>query len=201
MKRLLLLLALAAATAVFAADISGTASAGQTETFTVTSDGLPPLSYQWTKNGVKISGATTATLVVANLQVGDSGTYAVNISNAFGAIVSGNAVLTVVAPVTQAPLISLNPISQTVKAGQPVTFSGAANGIPVPTYQWQKSGVSIAGATSASFTIASVSLSDAGSYSLMATNSAGYTISNAATLTVNPAGAPPTTSALTMQAK
>src|SRR5207245_10132641 len=39
---------------------SQTITAGQTATFSVTASGTAPLSYQWSKNGTAISGATSA---------------------------------------------------------------------------------------------------------------------------------------------
>ena len=69
-----------------------------------------------------------------------------------------------------APTITTQPASLTVTAGSPVTFTAAANGTPAPTFQWQLGGVNIAGATSASYTIASAATTDAGTYTLVATN-------------------------------
>ena len=83
-----------------------------------------------------------------------------------------------------APVITLQPVDQTVAAGNPATFTAAASGTPAPTFQWQKGGVNINGATSSSYTIANAGAGDAGSYSVVATNSAGSVSSNAVTLTV-----------------
>jgi hypothetical protein len=69
-----------------------------------------------------------------------------------------------------------------------VTFTVVVTGSPAPTYQWTKDGTAITGATGASYTITAVQTSDAGSYSVVATNSAGNAPSNAALLTVLPAG-------------
>ncbi|WP_300932778.1 immunoglobulin domain-containing protein [Prosthecobacter sp.] len=59
----------------------------QTAAFTVSASGTPPYSYQWYKdgvllaNGVRISGATTATLTVSSLTVTDAGDYTVELGN------------------------------------------------------------------------------------------------------------------------
>jgi sugar lactone lactonase YvrE len=74
-----------------------------------------------------------------------------------------------------------------------VTFTAAASGSPAPTYQWQFGGTTISGATSASYTIASAATTNAGTYTLVATNSAGSATSNGAVLTVS--SAPPATTA------
>jgi hypothetical protein len=53
------------------------------------------------------------------------------------------------------------------------------------TYQWRKQGTNISGATSTSLAISSAQLTDAGSYSVVVTNSTGSRTSTAATLVVN----------------
>jgi hypothetical protein len=99
-----------------------------------------------------------------------------------------------------APAITSQPASETVTAGQSASFSVTATGSPTPTYQWQKNSVNIAQATSSTYTIASTATSDAGSYQVVVTNSAGTVTSNSATLTVNAASgsgsSAPTPSAL-----
>ena len=85
-----------------------------------------------------------------------------------------------------APNILTNPISQTVNYGSPATFTVVATGIPDPTYQWQTNGVNLSGATSSTLTIPSAALTDAGSYTVVVTTSAGTATSSSATLTVNP---------------
>ena len=84
-----------------------------------------------------------------------------------------------------APVFTTQPASQTVVVGTPVTFSATASGSPTPTYQWQKNNVAISGATGSSYSIASAATTDAGNYTVVATNSAGSATSNTATLTVN----------------
>lgn len=63
--------------------------------------------------------------------------------------------------------IVTQPASQVVDLGSPVTFTVEVTGTGPFTYQWQKNGVPIAGATDAVFTIASVTLGDSGSYSVI----------------------------------
>ena len=93
--------------------------------------------------------------------------------------------------VTVAPSITTQPASQTVNAGQTATFSVVAAGTAPLSYQWQKNGTAISGATAASYTTPATSASDNGStFLVVVSNAAGNMASAAATLTVNPTGAP-----------
>lgn len=81
-----------------------------------------------------------------------------------------------------APVITQQPQSQTVNMGQNVTFTVTAKGNPTPSYQWRKYGTNISD-TSASLTISSVQITDAGTYSVVVSNSEGSDTSNGAVLT------------------
>jgi hypothetical protein len=72
----------------------------------------------------------------------------------------------------------------TVNTGQQMAFSATAEGTPPFTWQWLKNGVAIAGATNASYTVASAATTDSGTYRARATNSAGNAESNALTINV-----------------
>lgn len=171
---------------------SSTVDAGQQVTLTAVADGTAPFTYQWYKDSAIINGATNSTYVIASFQSGNAGTYYATVSNSAGSTTSDNAVLTLSSAVAVAPAFTTQPSSQTVAAGSPVTFTAAASGTPAPTFQWKKGGVNISGATSASYTISSTVAGDAGSYTVVATNSAGSATSNAATLTVTTAVSAPT---------
>lgn len=84
----------------------------------------------------------------------------------------------------EAPVIITQPASQTVPLSSSITFTTAVSGSPTPTFQWKRDGITISGATDNTFTLANVTTGDAGAYTVTATNSAGSTSSNAATLTV-----------------
>src|SRR5262249_57227728 len=72
-------------------------------------------------------------------------------------------------------------------------FSVTANGTAPLSYQWQKNGANIAGATSSSYTTPATTTADSGStFRAVVTNSAGTATSNSATLTVNVAVVAPT---------
>ena len=72
----------------------------------------------------------------------------------------------------------------TVNVGQQIAFSATAEGTPPLTWQWSKNGTPIAGATNATFTIASAATTDSGTYRAKATNSAGNADSNALVINV-----------------
>src|SRR5438094_3096000 len=85
-----------------------------------------------------------------------------------------------------APYISTQPANQTVSVGQTATFSVGAAGTPPLTYQWQKNGVDIPGATSSSYTTPATTSADTGTiFRVVVSNTAGSVTSNSATLTVS----------------
>lgn len=85
---------------------------------------------------------------------------------------------------TKAPTITAQPTSVTVTDGGSATFSVTASGSGTLSYQWYKSSAAISGATSASYTISSVTSSDAGSYYVVITNTYGTAQSDTVTLTI-----------------
>ena len=93
------------------------------------------------------------------------------------------------------PGFAIQPASQTVTAGQPVTFSVTATGTAPFTYQWQKNNSNISGATSSTYTLsATVSGDNGATFRVIVTNSAGSATSASATLTVTPAPVGPSIS-------
>lgn len=172
---------IAAAPSIISAPVSQTSVAGSVVRFAVNATGKPEPTYQWLKNGAYINGATSANLELRSVATSDSGSYQVVVTNLVDAIDSTPAVLTVTAA---QPTISLQPISTAVVAGGITAFSVTVNGTPPLSYQWQKDGAAITGATASALTIGSAVTSDAGNYAVRVTNSAGSVVSNAAVLTV-----------------
>ncbi len=152
------------------------------------------LSYQWLKNGTAISGATGSSLSFTSARSTDAGTYQVKVINAAATILSSSAVLTVNAAAT-APVITTQPgpATKTVEEGSPITFSVTATGSSL-SYQWQRNGVNISGATGRSYTISALKLTDAAWYRVRVYNTAGSVWSSAVTLTVSPKVVAPTIS-------
>jgi len=166
-----------------------TVTAGQTATFSVAATGTAPLTYQWSKNGANITGATSSSYTTPVTTTADNGsTFQVVVSNTAGSAPSNTVALTVNAAAV-APTITTQPTNQAVTAGQTATFSVAATGTAPLTYQWSKNGANITGATSSSYTTPTTTSADDGStFQVVVSNSAGSTPSSTVTLTVTSGG-------------
>jgi hypothetical protein len=160
-------------------------NAGGSATFSVVATGGGTLSYQWTKDGVNVSGATASTLTLPSVSASSAGDYRVVVTGSGGTVTSQAATLTVVT--AQAPTIVTAPLTQTVVVGARLTLSVDATGTAPLSYQWRKAGSPIVGATNPSFTLPSVQVADAAAYAVAVTNAAGTVVSDAATISVIPA--------------
>ena len=88
-----------------------------------------------------------------------------------------------------APSITSQPAAQTIIVGQTATFSVAASGAAPISYQWQKNGVAISGATAATYTTPAAAATDDGAmFSVVISNTVGHATSNAARLSVLASG-------------
>ena len=77
---------------------SRTVFQGRATNFSVTATGSSPLSYQWFLNSNSLPGHTVSTLLLTNIQPDQAGTYSVLVTNAYGSLLSSNAILTVLPP-------------------------------------------------------------------------------------------------------
>jgi hypothetical protein len=159
-----------------------TVAQGQPATFNVAASGATPLAFQWQRNQVNISGATSSSYTLSAAAFADNGAkFRCVVTNGSGTATSSEATLTVNAP----PAITAPPADQTVLQGQPATFGVTASGSATLTYQWQRNQANITGATSTSYTIAATTASDNGAkFRCVVTNSFGSATSNEVTLTV-----------------
>jgi len=166
---------------------------GESATFAVAASSPPAPSYQWQANGTNladgphISGSETPQLILRAITFADAGTYRVIVFNCLGSAISSNAILTVLEGLN----ITEQPRSQVGCWGKSVNFNVIASGSPLPTYQWQKDGAAIAGATDASLVITNLQATNAGRYTVVVTNSTGSLTSSNAYLSVNPPGVSP----------
>ncbi|HEV2329134.1 MAG TPA: DUF2341 domain-containing protein [Verrucomicrobiae bacterium] len=143
-----------------------TTNQGATAVFTATAQGTQPISYQWRDNNNNvIPSGTNATLVLANVQPSQAGTYTVTVLNAYGST-TASATLAV----TQAPQFvqNIEPTNVISYVAYPVTLSVQASGTPPLSYQWYQDGSAVAGATNSSYSFGA----------LLGTNSYYCTITN-----------------------
>ncbi|MFH1217245.1 MAG: Ig-like domain-containing protein [Pseudomonadota bacterium] len=133
--------------------ISGTATEDQTLTATNTiadNDGLGVISYQWQRDGVDIAGATGDTLILGDADVGAVITVAASYTDAGGTAESltssGTSPVVNVndTPTGNVTITGIATEDQTLTATNTIADD---DGLGVISYQWQRDGVDIAGAT------------------------------------------------------
>ncbi len=178
--------------------VSQSVTAGANVSLTVAASGTAPLSYQWQKNGVNVSGGTGATLLLTGVTTNQAGNYACIVTNLAGSAISSTASLTV-NPAPVAPAIISQPASQTVTSGANVSFTVTASGTAPLSYQWRRNGVNLVGATAATLSLANVTTNSAGTYQCVVTNAAGSVTSSGAVLIVQPVAQQATTLTLIIQ--
>jgi len=157
--------------------------AGANVTLSVSANGTAPFSYQWKKDGVQISGANAASLAITNFNVSSAGSYSAVVSNSAGSTTSAAVALAILSD-PGVPVMAAQPLSSALFAGGSVTLTGGATSTLALSYQWQKNGVDIPGATSASLNLNNVTVASAGNYALVARTSAGAVISSFARVVV-----------------
>ena len=155
---------------------------GDSINLSVVATGSGPLSYQWRKDTVELTGQTSSTLSISTATAEDAGSYDVVVTNSVTSVTSAAATVTV-SPV-QTPTITSEPTDQVVLIGSTASFTVEATGGDSLTYQWRKDTTPIANATAATFEISPSALADAGSYDVVVTNNAGDVTSASASLTV-----------------
>src|SRR5690606_20027937 len=80
------------------------------------------------------------------------------------------------------PVFTVQPVSQTVATGNTVVFHAPATG--AASFQWERNGVPLPGATSSTLVINDASAADVGTYVNVAANSVDTVRSSPAILTV-----------------
>jgi Pro-kumamolisin, activation domain/Domain of unknown function (DUF5011)/Cadherin-like domain/Immunoglobulin domain len=120
--------------------------------------GSTPLVYQWRKgstnliNSGNISGAGSNALTLAAVTTNNTGNYSLVVTNAYGAVTSSVAALTVVLP----PAITSSLTNRTIECGSSTVFSTTASGTSPLSYQWSLDSVPVAGATNTSFPLINI---------------------------------------------
>ncbi len=158
-----------------------TVPVGNNVTFSVAATGQDPYSYQWLWNGTTLVNATNASLLLTNVQFAQTGSYWAVITNVYGAVTSSSAPLSVVPQV-----ITNQPQPQVVLAGSNVVLSVGAAALDPVSYQWLLNGTNLSGAVFGSLSLLNIQLNQAGTYSVVVSNSSGAVSSLGAALTVIP---------------
>jgi alpha-tubulin suppressor-like RCC1 family protein len=160
---------------------SQTVNAATPATLSVGAAGAPTLTYQWRKNGTNLSGATTTSITISNVQPADAGNYDVIVSNGAGSLTSTAATLTV----NSYPAVTVPPQPAALWVGMRVDFNVSAVGAQPLSYRWLHGGSDLGAPNSPTLSLSNVQLSDAGNYSVVVTNSSGSVTSAPALLTVS----------------
>jgi uncharacterized delta-60 repeat protein len=168
---------------IVAAPTAKTGTLGGSATFSVSSNGDGATAFQWFRDGRKLRGATGASLALTGLKPSDVGKYHVAVTDVHGTTATAAVALT---SADSAPSITTAPASVVATSGQPATFTVAASGTAL-RYQWRRDGVTIPGATTATWTLPSAKIADAGFYDVEVSSGLAATISAAAKLDVAPA--------------
>ena len=142
--------------------------------------GSSAVTYQWTKDGKVIPGETRPVLRLAAASAATIGDYRVVARNASGELASLTARVEVVLP----PVITSQPASVVIDAGQNAAFAVSASGRRL-AYQWRRAGTNLPAATNSSLVVSNVT--SAARYSVVVSNPSGSVTSAEALLRVRPA--------------
>lgn len=157
---------------------------------TATATGTEPLSYQWQRNGVDVSGATDSRLRLGLLTSANAGAYTLRVTNAVGTGTSSAATLVVANSTPTAPVILRAPGQLAVTPGASGFFTVLAAGTGPLSYQWQWKAAGgstfsdVTGATQRDLVLPAVSAADAGVYRVVVSNATGSVTSGEAALTL-----------------
>jgi len=166
------------------ATVTGTTTATVTYTAPAFNGGVPITSYTATSSPGGITGtlsqAGSGTITVSGLTAGTAYTFSVTATNPIGTSASSgasNSITTYSVPAnTVAPVVS-----GTATFGQTLsTTNGTWTGVPTPTYtyQWQRAGSNISGATGSTYQLVSADVGNAIRCVVTATNTAGSSSAN-----------------------
>jgi len=156
--------------------------AGGTASFVPGVLGRQPLVYQWRANGVSVPGGTTRALSLTNVNAAQAGQYVLVVTNGYGSVTSAPATLSVEVP--GAPVIVLQPYSDTVALGGYFALAAAAIGDAPLSYQWFRDGTEVPAATARQLVFSAIQTTNAGTYSLRVSNGLATAWSLPARITV-----------------
>ena len=148
---------------MLASDTYSIQRSGDGNAWTSLVSGVKTKSYQWTPKSEDVAGGSVQLRVRSG---------------------RGNVGLSPVTYTTGAlPAITLQPQGVTACSGRPLTLS-VASSTSNATFQWRKNGADIAGAATATYSIANPTTNASGSYDVVLTTSCGSKTSDAATILI-----------------
>lgn len=136
------------------------------------------LALQNSTPTVAAAALSGSTLTITPLASGTTD-LSIRVTDTHGNFADGTVSVVVAAG---APVITAQPLAQTIAAGGTVVFNVPA--INASGYRWERNGTPVPGATSSTLVIRNAAAADAGSYAAVVTNSTGSVRSDAATLAV-----------------
>jgi gliding motility-associated-like protein len=126
------------------------------------------LTYKWFKGTTLLSTQTSSPLAIPSATAADAGTYNVVITNSCGVETFSNSVQVTV---NESPTVT-NPVSASICEGEGIALSVTATGTNI-SFQWFRNGNILTGFISATYSDASVSLAEAGNYTVTVTGTCG----------------------------
>ena len=163
---------------------------GDEADFDVDANGTTPFSYQWESNGVPLVGETGSSLSLNPTLDSFAASYSVVITNSDGSSNSANALLSVVEPA----LVGIPSLAAPVNSCSNVALSVVTYGTdPTLQYQWYFTTNMIpVGTNGPILSLANISFANAGLYSVIVSNPAGFGSYAVATNTLTVQDPPPT---------
>jgi hypothetical protein len=150
--------------------------------------GMPNSTYQWSKDGTNLPGATTNTFSVAAMTSANTGVYTLTASATLNGVTASTTSTSTVSMVAK-PIVTSQPTGTTINAGGSFSVSVAASGPDAITYQWTLNGTPVAGATASTYSVGSAGATDAGNYVCVVSKTrqgvSASAASSAAMVTVN----------------
>jgi hypothetical protein len=146
---------------------------GTAITLTATASSGLPVGYSIVSGAGLISGgrlvSQSTSVVVRATQPGNASVdAAIPVNRTFSFTVNGSA-----------PFFTSAPEDTFVDVGSVLTLSASALGTPTPSFRWEKNGTPLQNATGGVLTLRSVTVVDAGTYTVTATNAVGSTSASA----------------------
>lgn len=138
------------------------------------------LSYEWYKDGKIVANSNSNELIIAKVAPAAAGKYVVVATGTCGLKTASD---TVTITVLDKPAITTQPVDAKLTVGDRLELTVEAKDIR--SVQWFKNEVAIPGATTTTYSKASVVKSDAGFYSARITNTCGGVVSNYSKVEVN----------------